>query len=77
MEKCPLCGKYSVVYEEYYKRKVCLMSCCGWSELSSTRKSERIRNRKLPEEHNRPTEYIESIFDSKVSSQSTLNIKKQ
>jgi hypothetical protein len=35
MEKCPICGNFSVVFEEYYGRKICLMRDCGWSELSS------------------------------------------
>ena len=38
MEKCPICGRYAVAFDEYYKRKICLMSDCGWSELSSEKK---------------------------------------
>lgn len=31
MDKCPKCGQYSVVYEEYFKSHRCLMTNCGWS----------------------------------------------
>jgi len=35
LKQCPVCKSYSVVYEEYYKRKMCLKTTCGWSDLSS------------------------------------------
>lgn len=31
MEICPKCNNYSAVYDEYYKRKICLIVDCSWS----------------------------------------------
>jgi len=34
-EQCPECLNYSLVYDEYYKRWMCLIVNCSASELSS------------------------------------------
>ena len=31
MDKCPECGKHSVVYDDYLEKKICLIRACGWS----------------------------------------------
>ena len=30
MDECPKCGEHAVIYEEYYKRKICKIRRCGW-----------------------------------------------
>jgi len=35
MEICPTCKNRTVIYDEYFKRKRCLLVNCSWSELSN------------------------------------------
>ncbi|GAI89510.1 unnamed protein product [marine sediment metagenome] len=72
MEKCPNCGKYSIVYEKYYGRKICLMRNCGWSELSSNRKSIENETREVIKEHENLSTPVGQLSNYKISDQTKL-----
>lgn len=61
METCPKCGNYSVVYDEYYKRKMCLMLDCCWSELSE----DKIVIKKIDDMKNKKDDFIIMPEDNK------------